>query len=148
MTETQSLPRGEGRLRAGVMRLARFALVGVAGTLVYLGVALGAVALHVDVRIAHWIAFAVSQVVSYVGQKIFTFGVRGQHRRTGARFLVAMAGLATGQFLLVLGLNAMHVDPRLTVIASTAYYPFASLIVHSLWTFRTEKPRSAQEDAP
>ncbi len=43
----------------------------------------------VHIIVAHAIAYVVSILASYIGQKIFTFGVRGEHKRLGPRFVAA-----------------------------------------------------------
>lgn len=120
-------------------RLVRFVLVGLISTATYFGLTMGLVYAGQPVEIAHIVGYGVSIVVSYLGQKIVTFGIRGQHRRSGARFLVATGGLAATQYGLILALAHSGVDARLVVIFSTLYYPVASFAVHTLWTFRTAR---------
>jgi putative flippase GtrA len=117
-------------------RILRFLIVGGTATAVYFGLALAASSAGLAVEISHLIAFAVSIVVSYFGQKLFTFRVQGEHARNVTRFAIATAGISTLQFLLVAGLNAVRIDRVLIFLASSAFYPAASFLVHSYWTFR------------
>jgi putative flippase GtrA len=128
-------------------RLIRFVIVGLAGTGVYFGAAAGLVLLGMDVRVAHWAGFAVSQVASYFGQKKITFGIDGDHRRMGTRFVAVVVILASAQFLIVSGMAALRFQPLLGLAASTAFYPAGSLLLHFLWTFRPAKPEQSSNAA-
>ncbi|MFH1518463.1 MAG: GtrA family protein [Pseudomonadota bacterium] len=121
-------------------RILRFAIVGIGGTLLYAGLAFGGLALGWPLMIAHTVAYAISLFASYLGQKIFTFGIRGEHRRNGTRFMIATVILASIQALLVWGLDSLGVPEKLTLLASTLYYPPASFLLHTFWTFRKPKP--------
>lgn len=117
-------------------RAVRFGAVGFAATAVYFfaGMALVETGLHVVA--AHVIAFAAGFLVSYFGQKRFTFRIRGRHRDAGPRFAIATAVLVAAAFLLVLALDALGVPPRWTIVANTVFYPMASFLLHNAWTFR------------
>ena len=117
-------------------QILRFLVVGGTATSVYFFLALAGVGAGLSVEAAHILAFAVSIVVSYFGQKLFTFRVQGEHVRNVARFAIATAGISILQFLCVIGLNAMHLDKVLIFLASSVIYPVSSFIVHSTWTFR------------
>lgn len=119
-------------------------MVGIVGTTTYFGMALGLVSIGAGVTLAHCTAYVVSQLVSYLGQKNFTFRVRGQHARISVRFLTAMAFLAVAQFLVVLGMRALAFGPTLTFLASSVFYPAASWVLHTTWTFRPAKAITAQ----
>lgn len=124
----------------------RFALVGLVSTATYFGLTIGLVYAGLPLQIAHILGYLVSIVVSYLGQKMFTFGIRGEHRRSGGRFLVAMATIAFVQYTLILVLQYLRCDPRLIVAVSTLYYPLASFCAHSLWTFRPPPAADPQTD--
>lgn len=117
-------------------KVVRFGLVGLLGTLLYAGLAFGLEHAGLPVLWAHIIASAISLIASYMGQKIFTFGVRSQHREMGPRFALATAGLVTVQSVLVFGLSRAAVDPQLVLTASTVFYPPSSFLIHTFWTFR------------
>jgi putative flippase GtrA len=115
----------------------RFLVAGLAGTAIYAGCAFGLAGAGVSVLWAHSIAYIASILASYFGQKIFTFQIRGDHRRNGPRFVIATIALAATQFALVAGLNAARLPETWTLLASTLFYPPASFLVHTFWTFRT-----------
>lgn len=124
--------------RAFLSRVVRFAIVGVAGTLLYASLAFGLEFSGVQVFFAHAVASGISLAASYLGQKIFTFGIRGQHRQMGTRFAVATALLVATQSILVLSLDHAGIDPSIVLLASTLFYPPASFLLHTFWTFRAQ----------
>ncbi|MBI1392455.1 MAG: GtrA family protein [Alphaproteobacteria bacterium] len=130
-------------------RLLRFIVVGVGCTLVYLFTGIGLLKLGLAATTAHLIAYPVSLVVSYFAQKRITFRIEGEVRRTAPRFLIATAGIAAVQLALVASLSRIGMDARTTLLLSAGYYPAASFIVHSLFTFRQQPEirRSARPDA-
>lgn len=130
---------------AFIARTFRFAIVGIASTIIYAALAFGLLAAGFATLWAHSIAYVISILASYAGQKVFTFGIRGQHRRNMPRFIIATIGLAVTQFLLVALLEFLKVDPRITLAISTLYYPPASFVVHNLWTFRGSSSEPAAE---
>ena len=110
--------------------------MGVFGTALYYVIALGAVSAELSVESAHLVAFGISIVTSYFGQKIFTFRVRGENKRNASRFIVATAFIAAIQLLLVSALGYLGFEPLVLFAISSVYYPIASFVTHSLWTFR------------
>lgn len=125
-----------------IVRSARFAMVGVFGTLIYFGLALALLSYDLPLIAAHSIAYVASILASYLGQKIFTFQIRGQHRRNAPRFIVANVMLAVVQFAIVAVMQVMGVDDQFVVVFVTLTYPPASFLLHNLWTFK--KPASAK----
>lgn len=118
-----------------IQRGVRFLVVGLGCTALYFVIAIGLVYAKLHVTVAHIIAYAISITASYAAQKILTFRIRGDHRRAAPRFIIATAAIAAVQFALIVGLSKAGLDDRLTVLISTLYYPAASFVVHSLWTF-------------
>ena len=121
-----------------IAKAIRFAGVGLIGSAIYAGLAFGSVVAGLDILFAHTIALTISLLASYVGQKIFTFGVRGGHQRTGPRFAIATAGLVSVQYLLVLGFQAVGPSDYVTLWVSTLFYPPASFLIHTFWTFKAK----------
>lgn len=138
MTLPASLPS-----RDFLIRTARFVLVGIGGTVIYAACAYGMLFASAPIMTAHIVAFGVSLLASYLGQKIFTFGIRGNNRRNLPRFAIATAAIALVQLVLVAGLEHAGIDPKLTLLVSALYYPPASFLVHNLWTFRTDNGAKA-----
>ena len=123
-------------MRKSLGELVRFTAVGLAGTALYAIIAFSMNAFHFSPIAAHGVASAISLVFSYLAQKAFTFRVKGNHRRTGPRFLIATALLVFLQTMLVVLLNWAEVPERATLLASTLFYPPASYLMHTFWTFR------------
>lgn len=120
--------------RADLMKLARFVIVGGLATLVYVATGFILLEFEATVLVAHIVASVVSLVFSYVGQKIVTFGIRGEHRRMGPRFAIATAGLLVFQFCLVWLASRLGASDGLALILNTIIYPPTSFLVHSVWT--------------
>lgn len=96
-----ALPAAVPGVPAGLLgRLVRFAAVGVASTLAYVGLYL-LLRLMLDAQAANLTALAVTAVANTAANRVFTFGVRGRsgllgHHATGlAAFAVAL-GLTSG----------------------------------------------------
>lgn len=130
--------------RTFLTRVMRFAAVGVMATLMYAALAFGLEASGMAVFHAHGIASGISLIASYLGQKIFTFGVRSQYRKTGLRFAAATAFLVCAQTAIVLLLDQFGSSPGLILLTSTLFYPPASFLLHNFWTFRTPRPAAQQ----
>ena len=120
-----------------VRKLMRYGLVGVICTLIYLLIGYAGTLAGLGVGLSHTIAVIISLIASYVGQKVFTFRVSDQHARYGTRFLIATGGIVLAQFVLVFALREAGIAPLLIFLASSLFYPVASLILHWSWTFRT-----------
>lgn len=114
----------------------RFAVVGGSATILYLLIALYLVSLTVNIAAAHVAAYVISLLASYLLQKAITFRIKGDYFRTGAKYLIATALIAGMHFLLVVCLNHFGLNPRITLLAGACFYPAASFVIHSVWTFR------------
>jgi putative flippase GtrA len=141
--EAEGPESGHPKSGEPLARTIRFALVGVIGTAAYFGIAVGLASLGVGITIAHWTAYVISQFVSYLGQKNFTFRIRGQNAQSAPRFLAAMAMLALAQYLVVLGAGALHLGPTMIFLAGSIFYPVASWALHTSWTFRPSSEAKA-----
>lgn len=122
--------------RESMYQLARFILVGLSGTLVYAGVAYGLLWNGADTIIAHAAGTAISLAVSYLGQKIFTYQIAGRHKEAGVRFIAATAIVMTAHAALVFLLNSAGINANLVLLAGILFYPPASYLIHTFWTFR------------
>lgn len=122
----------------------RFGAVGVAATLFYFGQAQGFLLLGWPVEAAHLVAQATSLLFSYFAQKRVTFGVSGGHRRFGPRFAAATAALVAVSYALVAALDAWGLAGAWVITVNTVFYPAASFVTHTFWTFAG---RRAQGDA-
>lgn len=121
-----------------IQRAMRFGLVGILATIIYAIIAFGGVHFGLSAVTAHIIGYVISLAASYYGQKSFTFDIQSQHREYGPKFIIATIFLAGTQFLLVYGLaNYTQVQDYIILAISTVYYPPASFLVHTFWTFKT-----------
>lgn len=117
-------------------RVLRFAIAGGAATAVYLGLGLLLVKVGVALIVSHVAAFSGGFIVSYFGQKYFTFRVRGEHGRTGSRFVMATLFLAAAAAGLTIALRWLGMRPEWVIVTNTVSYPVMSFFVHNAWTFR------------
>lgn len=124
--------------RAWGWRTLRFAIVGMAATSLYLGLAYLGVFLGGHVILVHVMAYGISMLASYFGQKIYTFGIAQQHRAYGPRFVLANVFLTATQFMIVAGLSAYsQLSDYVVLTLGAVYFPAASFLIHTFWTFRT-----------
>lgn len=127
-------------------RSVRFGIVGIVATAVYFLLGMALVGRGAGALPAHIIALCAGFLVSYLGQKRFTFGIRGRHAAAGWRFVLATAALVAATFLVVFVLEAFGAPARATIIANTVFYPAASFVLHNAWTFRL-RPAGADGQA-
>ncbi len=113
---------------ADVGRWLRFGVVGVTATAVHMGVAVATVeAGGAHPQVANMLGFAVAFVVSYLGQRYFTFGSDQAHSVALVRFAVvagtgALVNLLVSGALLKLGLYyAVAIFIGLSVAAVVNY---------------------------
>ena len=74
--------------------IVRFAMVGVAATLVYLGASLVLLGWGMAPQPTNLIGFLLGTATSYLGHYFFTYRSGDSHLRLGARFFLVTAGLA------------------------------------------------------
>ena len=127
-----------------VLRTLRFAAVGSAATILYLSIAYLGVYLGGEAIQIHVVAYLVSVLASYIGQKFYTFGIVDQNRKYGARFILANLALMMTQLALVIALDLYSPLNGYAVLTFSAlYFPAASFLIHTFWTFRAPKTVSA-----
>lgn len=118
-------------------RTCKFAAIGILGTIIYAMVGLLCVRAGLSLMSSHILAFIISNAVSYFGQKVFTFSIAGEHRTMGARFALAIAMLVISQTIVILmSARLLGLSNSTSILIGTVYYPPASYLLHSLWTFR------------
>ncbi|MEO5708067.1 MAG: GtrA family protein [Alteraurantiacibacter sp.] len=115
----------------------RFALVGLANTLLYLALCFALDGLTtLPSTVINTAAMSIGLVASYLGHARFTYRGSQAHRQGGPRFVAATAAIfasaAAVQWL------AVHsgMPPRLSYLLVALWYPAASFAVHHFWTFR------------
>ncbi len=130
--------------RQRILEALRFAAVGLSGTAAYAAIAYGAIWSGLGAFPAHLLASFLSLIFSYAGQKIFTFRIRGDHRRSGARFAFATAFVVALHTGLVWVLNHFGLTKEFTLLAGILFYPPASYFMHTFWTFRRQASATPQ----
>lgn len=124
------------RARPGeIAAVARFAVVGVVSTLVYLGASLVLLERGLAPQPTNLIGFLLGTITSYLGHYFFTYRSGDSHLRLGTRFFLVTAGLA----LLCSGLHQaallVGADPRLAALFVTIAYPPLSFGLNHFWAF-------------
>ncbi len=115
--------------------VARFIIVGIAATLTYY---LSAVAFGRSMApmTANVLAWAISLVVSYLGQNYFTFRAGGRHRIFAARFAITTAVLFAMSCLITwVGDSVLNLAQPVVAGIVAVTYPAASFLLHMGWTF-------------
>ncbi|MEM6549702.1 MAG: GtrA family protein [Pseudomonadota bacterium] len=122
-------------LRAFLAKVMRFGIVGISATALYFALAWSMHRAGLVVEVASLIAQIISLIYSYYAQKRFTFGVAGEHKRFGPRFFVATLAILASAQTLVWFLDEQGVAATHTLLINSIYYPAASFLVHTFWTF-------------
>lgn len=123
-----------------VARMVRFGIVGLVVTGSYAGTT------YICVR---WLGFnavgagllgcAAAIVVSYLGQKYFTFRSDGAHRIELPKFLVACLIAVAVSSACMWAVDHRGLDYRLGILISAILLPVCNFTVMNLWVFRTAK---------
>lgn len=123
------------RRLAGI-RWIRFGIVGVIATVAYylLGL-LFVIELDFHVLLGNALAYALSFIISYIGQSLWTFEATGAHARMLPRFaLVQAIGLGLNT-LIIKGSLLLHLPYQLAMIAAIALTPIAVYFLCKFWVF-------------
>lgn len=124
------------RARPGeIAAVARFAVVGVVSTLVYLGASPVLLNRGVGPQPTNLLAFLLGTVASYLGHYFFTYRSGDSHWRLGSRFFLVTSGLASlcaglHQSALLLG-----AEPRGAALFVAFAYPPLSFGLNHFWAF-------------
>lgn len=131
-----STPRDFARLGT---ELVRFAVVGIAATLTHALVYLGFLALAgSDPQFANLWGFLVAVVVSYVGQRRWTFAGNsvGNEHVAKLRFAVSsLLSLAMNAFWVFVTVNWLALPPEYSVVGILFLTPAAIFVVLKYWVF-------------
>lgn len=117
-------------------RSARFALVGMAATLIH-GIVLGTLSGpgRIAPAIANTLALFAAAILSYLGHRSFTFRAAGNHAKSVVRFVTQLAGswLVTSAIAITLipVLGSWPVSALIVVLV-----PCLNFLVYARWTFR------------
>ena len=119
-------------------RAFRFGIVGMISTMIYFVVTAvaGNPPFRLDPSLAHLAGFLCSVGVSYIGHHHFTFHVTGPHTYYAPRFLATTALLyVVSAVLMAASRYWLGLDHTLATAVVTVFYPIASYVLNSLWTF-------------
>ena len=129
-------------LRRMARRLIAFAAVGIAAALVHLSVA--AVLLHSLIKgpdagpalVANAAAFIVAFLVSYSGQRRWTFRSSAAHARLLPRYLlVAAAGLGVNEAVVATGMRAFGLPALLAIALAIVCVAWLTFQASQYWVF-------------
>lgn len=125
------------RVRIEVVRMAKFGVVGVAATGVHAGVALLALPHVASPFAANVAGFLPAFVVSFLGQALWTFGIRTGRGAAALRFFViaASAFLVSNVVLGALERSGLLAD-WLALLIAIAIIPVCNFIAARFWAFR------------
>ncbi len=131
-----STPRDFARLGT---ELAKFAVVGIAATLTHALVYLGVLALAVSgPQLANLAGFLVAVVVSYLGQRRWTFAANrvGNEQAAKIRFAISsLLSLAMNAFWVFVTVHGLSLPPEYSVIGILFLTPAAIFVVLKFWVF-------------
>jgi putative flippase GtrA len=124
-------------LVAEFSRLARFSTVGGLATVVYVGVALVAVAAAgANPTVGAMIGFAAAFLVSYFGHFRFTFAVSGRYRDYLLKFSVSsLASLFLSTGVVWVATEILGIDYKPALIALAIIVPVCNYLVNRFWVF-------------
>lgn len=125
-----------------LLALARFGVVGVASTLVYLICSYALLTTGiVHPAAANIVSLLVGILSSYLGHYYFTYRLTGRHVFFGPRFLGVTAVVFCACIGLERVLNGVFlVEPKVSAVAVAVVYPVASLLLNHFWTFLRGRP--------
>lgn len=128
-------------------RTVRFGAVGLSATALYFVLGLILRRGGLTIEWASFCAQTLSILYSYIAQKRFTFRLIGRHQRFGPRFVVSTILLVTLAQILVWSLDEFGVRGEAALAANAVFYPVASFLMHTSWTFVERGERRFESDA-
>jgi putative flippase GtrA len=128
--------RPRWRARPGELAaIARFGVVGIGATLVYLGVSLFLLDRGLAPHPTNLVAFVISIVASYLGHYFFTYRSDANHLRMGSRFVMVTAGLMALSAALHHTALLFGATPQVAALFVTVAYPPLSFALNHFWAF-------------
>jgi putative flippase GtrA len=122
-----------------VLTLGRFIIIGIAATLLHIGVAL--IALHFfgwAVFPSNLIAFLIAFVLAFIGHYHYTFRAAAQYHRALVRyFVISATAFAVNNVLLFALVKSGVLSDIVSVILAVAVIPLISFTASRLWGFRS-----------
>lgn len=122
------------------MQLAKFGLVGVAATLVYVAVFTGAVEfLGIPPVIAVVLGFCLAVLVSFYGHRRWTFGVASSPGQLAKFIVVALTGFAANLLITYLVVNVFELWYGYALLLSIFAVPGMTFLLSKSWAFATKR---------
>lgn len=129
-------------------RLWRFGVVGVVATSAYylLGLLLVYV-LHLPVLIGNALAFALSFIASYLGQRKWTFQAKGSHKTMLLRFgMTQLFGLALNTIIVKICLT-LRLSYKFAMLPPIVIIPIITYIICKFWVFKSTDKNLTENQA-
>jgi putative flippase GtrA len=122
---------------ARLAQMARFGVVGLGCAVLYASLAWSlTVMAGFPAVAASVLAYAISGVFSYLGQKLFTFRSDAPHAQAAPRFLaVFLAGISVAAVAPMLLTDRMHLPPLVAIVFAGGVVPTLNYVVFSLLVF-------------
>jgi putative flippase GtrA len=136
---------GLGRLLGTLWRskVVRFGALGVANNLLAYGLFAVMTIAGVPAIAAASITYALGMIVSYVGNRSFTFAHAGSARRSVVRFLVVNAvGYGINVAILAIFVEHLDFDPLLVQLAAIVLVAGLIFVSMRFWVFADDEPRA------
>ncbi|MDN4641424.1 GtrA family protein [Agreia sp. PsM10] len=133
-----------GRLLGTLWRskVVRFGALGVANNLLAYGLFAVMTIAGVPAIAAASITYALGMIVSYVGNRSFTFAHAGSARRSVVRFLVVNAvGYGINVAILAIFVEHLEFDPLLVQLAAIVLVAGFIFVSMRFWVFADDEPR-------
>jgi putative flippase GtrA len=124
-------------MRARLLEVVRFVLVGVLATGVHIAVSLASLRLlHVPPLVANACGFCVGLFFSMAGHSLFTFRQPMTQAKAIRFTLVALSSVVFSSVLVFLGQRYSTLPADVYLVAAAVLTPVYTYLCHSLWTFR------------
>ncbi len=119
-------------------QLSRFASVGIIATAVHVGVYVGLIEFgELSAVLASIPSFGAAVLVSYFGNRVWTFGANGRHRTQFPKFaVVATFGLLINVAINLLVVNLARGPYWAALLIVIAVVPLSTYMLNRTWVFR------------
>ncbi|MGI0405703.1 GtrA family protein [Helicobacter himalayensis] len=115
----------------------RYGLVGVANTIVGLGVTFFLTFIGVLPELASTFGIIVGVINSYFLNKHFTFKSQNSHKSDFVRFCVAMGiSYAVNMLILTLSFRVFEIDKYISIIIANVAYTITGYFISRFWAFK------------
>ena len=119
----------------------RFSIVGVVVTASYMaGTYSGIRWLGLSPLQSNWLGCAASIVISYLGQKYFTFRSEGAHQIELPKFLLTCTIAVVFSSLSISTTSHLGIDYRIGILIAAFILPLCNFTIMNLWVFSPTKP--------